>query len=85
MRNKDFEGSVDHDSNEFSRGQYTRDILQTLSETDVRQAEKDLKREISAVRARNKNTYDLEIELCYVQDEINRREAVSAHMTYKDS
>jgi hypothetical protein len=85
MRNRDFEDSVDQDNSGFSHRQYTRDTLQTLSENEVRQAEKDLKREISSVRSRNKNTYELEIELCYVQDEINRRDAVSAHMNYKDS
>jgi hypothetical protein len=85
MRNREIADLIDTDSSDLSRQQYTRDLLVTLSEADVRQAEKDLKKEISAVRARNRGTYDLEIELCYVQDEINRRDAVSAHMNYKDA
>lgn len=85
MRNREISDLIDTDNANTSRLQYTRDVLVTLSEADIRQAEKDLKKEISAVRARNRGTYDLEIELCYVQDEINRREAVSAHMNYKDA
>ncbi len=85
MRNREIAELIDTENSSFTRQQYTRDFLVTLSEADIRQAEKDLKKEISAVRARNKGTYDLEIELCYVQDEINRRDAVSAHMNYKDA
>lgn len=85
MRNREAFDSVDSDSSTSIRTQFTRDLLVTLSESDVRQAEKDLKREISSQRSRNRETYNLEIELCYVQDEINRRDAVSAHMIHRDA
>lgn len=85
MRNREIADLIDNETSSTSRQQYTRDVLVTLSEADVRQAEKDLKKEIGAARSSNRNTYDLEIELCYVQDEINRRDAVSAHMNYKDA
>ena len=85
MRNREAFDSSDSDTSASVRTQYTRDLLVNLSESEVRQAEKDIKKEISAQRSRSRETYDLEIELCYVQDEINRRDAVSAHMNYRDA
>jgi hypothetical protein len=85
MRNREAFDSTDTDTSAVVRTQYTRDLLVNLSESEVRQAEKDIKKEISAQRSRNRDAYELEIELCYVQDEINRRDAVSAHMNYRDA
>ena len=85
MRNREAFDSSDSDTSAAVRTQYTRDLLVNLSESEVRQAEKDIKKEISSQRSRSRETYDLEIELCYVQDEINRRDAVSAHMNYRDA
>jgi hypothetical protein len=55
--------------NELIGMMYTRDLLQELSDSDLRQAESA----VNSLRAKNKKTYEYEIELCYIQDEINRR------------
>lgn len=57
---------------------FTREFLETLPETDLRQAESTLNKHINALRAKSRKTYEFEVELCYVQDELNRREAMAA-------
>lgn len=52
---------------------YTREFLESLSETEVRLSERALIRHINSLRAKSRATRDFEVELCYVQDEINRR------------
>jgi hypothetical protein len=56
---------------------YNRAFLETLSETEVRLSERALIRHINALRSKSKDTYEFEVELCYVQDEINRRGAAT--------
>ena len=58
---------------EETKPQYNRDVLQQMSDRDLSSAENSLELRISAMRRENKKTYELEIELCYVQDEIFRR------------
>jgi len=52
---------------------YNRELLETLSETEVQLSERALIRHIAMLRASSRRTRMFEIELCYVQDEINRR------------
>ena len=52
---------------------YTRELLETLSETEVQLSERALIRHISMLRSSSRQTRMFEVELCYVQDEINRR------------
>ena len=59
--------------NELIGTMYTRDLLQDLSDSDLRQAESAVNKHINSLRAKNKKTYEYEIEMCYIQDEINRR------------
>lgn len=54
---------------------YTRQLLETLSETEVKLSERALIRHINALRASAAPTHQFEVELCYIQDEINRRKA----------
>jgi hypothetical protein len=56
---------------------YNRAFLETLSETEVRLSERALIRHINSLRSKSKDAYDFEVELCYVQDEINRRTAAA--------
>lgn len=56
---------------------YTRAFLETLPETEVRLSERALIRHINSLRSKSRDTYDFEVELCYVQDEINRRNTAS--------
>lgn len=56
---------------------YTRQLLETLSETEVKLTERALIRHINSLRSNSMPTYDFEVELCYVQDEIQRRRAYS--------
>ena len=57
---------------------YTRSMLESLPENDLRQAESALNKHINALRSKSRKTYDLEVELCYIQDEMNRRAAMAA-------
>ena len=70
--NSTYEGGNQMRDEKF-KPRYTRDTLQELSDRDLSSAENSLERRISAMRRENKKTYELEIELCYVQDEIFRR------------
>ena len=56
---------------------YTRELLETLSETEVQLSERALIRHISMLRSNSRPTRLFEVELCYVQDEIKRRRAYS--------
>lgn len=64
--------------NEFVGMTYTRALLENFSEVDLRQAESALNKHINGLRAKNKRALDFEVELCYVQDEMNRRAAMEA-------
>lgn len=55
--------------------QYTRQLLETLSETEVKLSERAMIRYINTLRSNGMQTYQFEVELCYIQDEINRRRA----------
>ena len=55
--------------------QYTRQLLETLSETEVKLSERAMTRYINTLRSNGAPTYQFEVELCYIQDEINRRRA----------
>lgn len=55
--------------------QYTRQLLETLSETEVKLSERAMTRYINTLRSNGMPTYQFEVELCYIQDEINRRRA----------
>jgi len=55
--------------------QYTRQLLETLSETEVKLSERAMIRYINTLRSNSMPTYQFEVELCYIQDEINRRRA----------
>ena len=57
---------------------YTRELLESLSETEVQLTERAMVRHINALRSASKSTGDFEVELCYIQDEINRRAAMAA-------
>jgi len=57
--------------------QYTRQLLETLSETEVKLSERAMIRYINTLRSSGMQTYQFEVELCYIQDEINRRRAYS--------
>lgn len=59
---------------------YTREFLETLSETEVRLSERALIRHINALRSCGQPSYSHEIELCHVQDEINRRKVYQKSM-----
>lgn len=54
---------------------YTRQFLETLPETEVKLSERALTRYINSLRSNGASTYEFEVELCYVQDEIQRRKA----------
>ena len=54
---------------------YTREFLETLSETEVSLSERALIRHINSLRSSGHASRDFEIELCYIQDEINRRKS----------
>ena len=56
---------------------YTRRFLETLSDQALRGAERAMCRHINALRSRSERTYTFEVELCYIQDEINRRNSIS--------
>ena len=73
------------DFSDLVQRKYTREMLTALSDAELKASEKELVKHINGLRAKNKSTHSFEIELCYVQDEVNRRAAVSAHMSYKDS
>lgn len=64
--------------NEFVGITYTRSMLETMSESDLKQAESAVNRHINALRSKNRKTHEFEIELCYIQDEMNRRAAIAA-------
>lgn len=55
--------------------QYTRQLLETLSETEVKLSERAMIRYINTLRSNSMQTYPFEVELCYIQDEIQRRRA----------
>lgn len=55
--------------------QYTRQLLETLSETEVKLSERAMIRYINTLRSNAMPTYQFEVELCYIQDEIQRRKA----------
>ena len=57
--------------------QYSRDILQQMSDRDLSNAENSLERRIFFLRKESSSTYGHEVELCYVQDEIGRRSRMS--------
>lgn len=63
---------------------YTRAFLETLSETEVRLSERALIRHINSLRSKSRDSFEFEIELCYVQDEINRR-AIAAEISNRIS
>ena len=63
---------------------YTRDLLEVLPENDLKLAEREMNKHINTLRARSKKTHEYEVELCYIQDEINRRAAVLNHMSFKE-
>lgn len=63
---------------------YTRAFLETLSETEVRLSERALIRHINSLRSKSRDSFEFEIELCYVQDEINRR-ALAAEISGRNS
>jgi hypothetical protein len=52
---------------------YTRQLLEGLSDQELRATERILKDHIRVLRKTSNSSKDFEIELCYVQDEINRR------------
>lgn len=60
---------------------YNRAFLENLPETDLRQAESALNKHINALRAKSRKTHEFEVELCYIQDEMNRRAAMAAAAT----
>ena len=60
------------------RAQYTRDVLQQMSDRDLSSAENTLIRKISSLRKESRKTYEQEIDLCYVQDEIFRRSSMAS-------
>lgn len=64
---------------------YTRAFLETLSETEVRLSERALIRHINTMRSKSRPTHEFEVELCYVQDEINRRKTFSGSSTQEAS
>ena len=66
-------GSKVRDDNLSQTINYTRDILEKMSDRDLSQAEHNLERRISSLRRENSKTHPQEVELCYVQDEIFRR------------
>jgi hypothetical protein len=70
--NKTYEGG-NQMRDESVKPQYTRDTLQEMSDRDLSSAENTLERRIFSMRRESKKTYECEIELCYVQDEIFRR------------
>jgi len=55
---------------------YTRRFLETLSDQALRGAEKTMNKHINALRSRSERTHSYEVELCYIQDEINRRASI---------
>lgn len=55
--------------------QYTRQLLETLSETEVKLSERAMIRYINTLRSNSMQTHQFEVELCYIQDEIQRRRA----------
>ena len=61
--------------NESASIQFTRETLSNLTEVSLREVERRMDRQINSRRRRREASYDIEIEMCYVQDEINRREA----------
>ena len=60
---------------------YTRQTLEALSEGELGHIEASMIRHINSLRAKGKKTYPYEVELCYVQDEINRRADMAAAAT----
>lgn len=70
---KDSGGNKVRDDNLSQTMNYTRDILEKMSDRDLSQAEHNLERRISSLRRENSKTQPQEVELCYVQDEIFRR------------
>ena len=68
---------------EETKPQYNRDVLQQMSDRDLSSAENTLVRRISALRRENKKTYDQEVELCYVQDEMFRRSSMATNKRRK--
>lgn len=63
---------------EFVGTTFTRVILENLPENELRQAESSLNKHINTLRAKSRKTHDFEVELCYIQDEMNRRAAMTA-------
>lgn len=63
---------------EFVGTTYTRALLENFTETDLRQAESALNKHINTLRAKSRKTFEFEVELCYVQDEMNRRASMAA-------
>lgn len=57
---------------------YTRQSLEALSEGELGHVETSMIRHINSLRSKGKKTYPYEVELCYVQDEINRRADMAA-------
>lgn len=77
-RNTNREDGDRMSENEFIGTTYTRSLLETMSESDLKQAEGAVNRHINALRSKNRKTHEYEIELCYIQDEMNRRAAAAA-------
>lgn len=73
------------ESSDLINRKYTRELLVSLSDAELKASEKEMNKHINGLRSKNKSTHSFEIELCYIQDELNRRAALSAHMTYKDA
>jgi hypothetical protein len=63
---------------EFVGMTYTRALLETFTEPALCQAEVALNKHINSLRSKSRKTYEFEVELCYVQDEMNRRAAMAA-------
>ena len=73
----------EEDSFEFVNTCFTRDVLEGLSDHDLKASERTLNKQINSLRAKNEKTHKYEVELCYVQDEISRR--AKSYMNHKDA
>lgn len=68
---------------EFLNVCFTRSLLESLSDHDLKSSERSLNKHINSLRSKNEKTHKYEVELCYVQDEISRR--AKSYMNHKDA
>jgi hypothetical protein len=73
----------EEDTFEFVNVCYTRTLLESLSDHDLKTSERSLNKHINSLRSKNEKTHKYEVELCYIQDEIARRS--KSYMNHKDA